>query len=101
MPMIELLYHFSPCLRDYVQNFLIEKHFGSSEFLTGGPDLPISDLTSPRVKIRSDLKIFEFLANRQAGFLENILGIAPGRHKRMNIGKNPPLISHHKLNQLG
>ena len=84
--MIELLYHFSPCL-EFVQDFLIENHFGSSEFLAGGPYLPISDLTSPRVEIRSDLKIFEFLANRQAGFLENILGIAPGWHKRMNISK--------------
>jgi hypothetical protein len=79
---------------------LVEHNFGRREFLTGRPYFPVGYLTRPRIKIRTDLELVEFLADRHAGVLQDVLRITATRHQGVNISENPTLVFHHQLNQL-
>jgi hypothetical protein len=95
MSVIEFLFHLTSSFGNYVHDFLVKHHLGCGELFSGRTNLPVGNLTSPRVEIGPDLEILELLADCQTGFLQDILSVASRWHKSMNVGKNPALVLHH------
>ena len=63
MPIIEFFFHLPASLRNYIHYFLVKYDLSHCKFLSSCPYFPVGDLTSPRVKIGTNLKIFKLFAN--------------------------------------
>lgn len=86
-------------LGDGVEHGLVEHDFGTREFLTGVTDAPISNLASPRHEVGARSELVKFLADDDAGFLQQILSVVTPGHERVDVRENLALVPSHQRHE--